>query len=184
MSRGEAEVKPHPRKSVRVGVTGHIYLTPETARRVAGMLREYLIAMIEHAGIQPNAVTGVSCLAPGADLLFADAVLALGGVLEVILPSADYREAVHGPEGLGAFDELLHRASVVSATRRPTAGPEAYAAANEAMLETIDYLFAVWDGLPCANIGGTSHVVEIACARNIPVSVIWPPGARRRAHSA
>ena len=167
---------------MRVGVTGHIHLTPETARRVARMLREDLIAMIEHAGIRPNAVTGVSCLAPGADLLFANAVLALGGILEVILPSVDYRESVHGPEGLDAFDDLLHRASVVSATQRPTAGPEAYAAAIEVMLETIDDLFAVWDGRPCSNIGGTSHVVEIACARNIPVSVIWPPGARRRAH--
>jgi len=166
---------------VRIGVTGHINLTAETAESVGTALREDLLAMADQAGVQPNAVTGVSCLAPGADLLFAHVVLALGGMLEVILPSADYRESVHGPEDLDAFDDALNRASVVSATQRPTAGPEAYAAANEAMLETIDRLVAVWDGLPCANIGGTSHVVEIASARNIPVSVVWPPGARRRA---
>lgn len=163
---------------MRIGITGHINLTPETVRKVAEKLPVQLAAVCDRVGAEPGAMVGVSCLAPGADSLFAQVLLALGGQLEVILPSRDYRESIFGPDA-HTFDELLSRATTVTSAQHPTAAPEAFAAANEAMLETIEHLIAVWDGLQCARIGGTAHTVSAARSRCIPVTVIWPEGARR-----
>jgi hypothetical protein len=60
-----------------------------------------------------------------------------------------------------------------------TGGREAYAAANEHILTSIDHLFAVWDGQVLAAKGGTADAVAQAQDRGIPVTRIWPTGSRR-----
>jgi hypothetical protein len=47
---------------------------------------------------------GVTCLACGADQLFAHAVLDVGGAVEVVLPAADYRERKVKPANTAEFD--------------------------------------------------------------------------------
>ena len=89
----------------RIGITGHSRLTDRTHELVAAALRGLL------ADVRP--LVGVTCLAQGSDQLFADVVLELGGDLEVILPSNDYREAKVDPADRSDFDRLLGRASVV-----------------------------------------------------------------------
>ena len=51
--------------------------------------------------------------------------------------------------------------------------------ASVEMLKDADLLIAVWDGLPARGLGGTADVVAYARDHGIPVSVIWPEGARR-----
>jgi hypothetical protein len=52
----------------------------------------------------------VSCIAAGADALFAEAVLGVGGRLVVVVPSRDYRQAKvkgeHGPGSIGCSPPL------------------------------------------------------------------------------
>lgn len=60
----------------RIGITGHSNLTVESVPWVAEALRAELALL---AG---DGLVGVSCLARGADQLFARAVLELGGALE------------------------------------------------------------------------------------------------------
>jgi hypothetical protein len=55
----------------------------------------------------------------------------------------------------------------------------AYAAANAAMLATVDMLIAVWDGRPGTRKGSTGDVVAAAHQRGLPLTVVWPPGAAR-----
>ena len=93
-------------------------------------------------------LVGVSCLARGADQLFAEAVLAVGGQLEVVLPSADYRETKVKPDNLEQFDRLLVRSSLVRYMSHLTAGRQAYEDANEAVIGSVDRLFAVWTASP------------------------------------
>jgi hypothetical protein len=157
----------------RLGITGHINLTPATADLVAGAIRKAL------AGYQPEALTGVSCIAGGADSIFAEAVLDAGGLLEVILPAEGYRDRALAPEDAGRFDDLLRRASVVRVMPFPAPGRDAYAAANEALLDSCDRLLAVWDGRPANGAGGTAEVVAHARMRDVPVEIIWPAGAQR-----
>lgn len=83
---------------------------------------------------------------PGADSVFAQAVLAMGGRLEVVLPSRNYREAKVKPDHAPVFDELITRAAEVRVMDFDDAGKEAYETANEALVGSADRLVAVWDG--------------------------------------
>lgn len=104
---------------MRIGITGHSNLSPNSVRAVADALRGTLVEF-------GKPLTGVSCLARGADQLFAQVVLEVGGDLH-----------------------------------------------------DIDVLLAVWDGMPPDGRGGTGDTVQLARARGVPVTVVWPPGAER-----
>lgn len=156
---------------MRVAVTGHMNITAATIPLVAAAIRD-------HLGQIPDLV-GVSCIARGADSVFAQAVLDVGGTLEVILPAADYREAKVKPDHAPLFDELLGKATIVKTMPFPTANRYAYEAANNAMLDTADELVAVWDGQPSPDRGGTAGAVTVARERGLAVTVIWPAGVER-----
>lgn len=61
----------------------------------------------DRAACRAAEVVGITGLAPGADFVFAGVLIVLGGRLEVILPSADYRRFQLRPEDRIDFDELL-----------------------------------------------------------------------------
>jgi hypothetical protein len=162
----------------RIGITGHSTLTTETARLVADALHDVLAPQADHG------LVGISCLARGADQLFAQAVLDLGGTLEVVLPSADYRRHKVKADNAATFDELLSRASAVCTLPFVTSNREAYLAANEHMLTIVDVVVAVWDGEPAERPGSTGDVVELAHSLSLPVTVVWPGGAERERQPA
>jgi hypothetical protein len=128
---------------------------------------------------QDEGITGVSCIAIGADSIFAQEVLQLGGSLEVVIPASDYRERKVGPDHIELFDELVRQASRVRVMPYSVSGRDAYEAANEGLLDKCDLLLAVWDGLAPVDKGGTAAVVASAKIRGISVEVIWPDGAQR-----
>ncbi|HYV30878.1 MAG TPA: hypothetical protein VEO53_07235, partial [Candidatus Binatia bacterium] len=99
---------------------------------------------------------GISCIARGADSIFAQAVLDLGGSLEVLLPSANYREQKVKPDHAPQFDALMQRAAKVHALPFEVANRNAYEAANELLLSSADRLFAVWDGQAGVDKGSTA----------------------------
>ncbi|MCC5697618.1 hypothetical protein LH612_31175, partial [Klebsiella pneumoniae] len=69
----------------RLAVTGHRGLPQQTTMLVEHALRSEL----EKYG---ESLIGLSCIADGADALFARAVLDQGGSLIVVVPAANYRE--------------------------------------------------------------------------------------------
>lgn len=123
-------------------------------------------------------LVGVSCLARGADSVFAQAVLEAGGRLEAVIPSRNYREKKVKPDHAELFDSLLGRAETVRVMDFEDTGPDAYEAANEVVLGSCDRLIAVWDGR-AGERSGTGSVVAAARERALPVDVIWPDGAQR-----
>jgi hypothetical protein len=155
----------------RIGITGHTNLTPASFPLVADAVRAVLSRESE--------LSGVTCLARGADQVFARVVLDLGGTVHVVLPSADYREHEVDPDNEREFDLLLDHAATVHTMPFPRSGPAAFMAASEHMLARVDSLIAVWDGEPSTGYGGTADVVDAARHRGLPVTVLWPPGAER-----
>jgi len=156
----------------RIGVTGHIKLADGTADLVYRALTDALADL-------PAPLCGVTCLADGADQLFARAVAARGGTYEVVLPAKDYRQMIVGEDRRRHFDDLLEAAERVDYMPFAESTPEAYFAASEEMLRRIDRLVAVWDGVPSPIVSSSANVVATAHARGIPVTVVWPEGARR-----
>jgi hypothetical protein len=159
---------------IRIGVTGHSDLLPASTQRVFDALRQ---ALERHAD---DGLYGITCLARGADQLFARAILSLGGRYDVILPAPDYREAVVKPGNLADFDMLIAQAGDVRFMPFETSGRQAYLAASEALVTRSDRLLAVWDGKPAGGLGGTADVVAHARDVGVPVDVIWPAGTQRR----
>lgn len=158
----------------RIGITGHSNLTEESIPLVAEEIRKTLAA---HKG--PDLV-GVTCLARGADQVFAHVVLDLAGRIEVVLPAADYRDSKVNPDNAAEFDALISNAGRVHVMPYSHSNREAYMAASEHVLSTIEAMVAVWDGGPSGGHGGTADVVAAAHERDIPVTVVWPDGAARQ----
>ncbi|MFC7732003.1 hypothetical protein [Actinomadura keratinilytica] len=156
---------------MRIAITGHRLLPPETEALVSRALHE---ALDEQLG----AVIGISCLADGADALFAQAVLDHGGALIAVVPASEYRDGLP-QEHYPVYDRLLAAADEVHRLPYVESTSEAHMAASEFMLGLADRLWAVWDGKPARGFGGTADVVQAARDRNLPVQVIWPEGASR-----
>ncbi|WP_432991323.1 hypothetical protein [Dactylosporangium sp. CA-233914] len=162
---------------MRVGITGHTNLTDGGAAVIYSALVRHLRALGEQVA-GGEQIIGVTCLADGADQLFARAVIEVGGTYEVVLPAPDYRGVVP-PERRAEFDALLAGARSVLASGEGHSGVRAYVAANRIMLDRVDRLVAVWDGHERLDPGGTSDVITLARDRALPMTVIWPAGAER-----
>lgn len=154
-----------------IGITGHRGLPPSTVDVVDQALRR---ALAEYG----HDLTGVSSLADGSDQLFARAVLDQGGLLEVIVPAARYRDGLP-IESHAEYDDLISRATRVHRLDFTESTSESHMAASELMISMINKLFAVWDQQPARGYGGTADIVAYARTRGCPVQVIWPNGATR-----
>jgi hypothetical protein len=133
---------------------------------------------VELARYRADDLVGISCLADGADQLFARAVLDAGGSLEVIVPATKYRDGLP-PESHAEYDRLIERARSVERLDHLDSTQQAHMDASRVMLERADMLLAVWDGKPARGYGGTADVVQLARDMRKPVVVVWPEGASR-----
>lgn len=124
------------------------------------------------------ALIGISCLADGADQIFARAVIAAGGGLHVIVAAEEYRDGLPA-EAYASYDELVAQAADVRRLPYVESTSDAHMAASKMMLDDADTLFAVWDGQPARGYGGTADIVSTAQDLNVPVHIIWPAGAHR-----
>lgn len=159
-----------------LAVTGHMDVTDRSVSLIRAAL-DHLLAV--HRGPE---LVGVSCLAMGADAVFAQAVLAAAGRLVAVVPSRDYRAAVVDEEHAPLFDQLVAAADEIVVLPYATADRRAYDAANAELVHRADRLVAVWDGgPPSGRGGGTADTVLEARAAGIPVDVVWPEGAERSA---
>ena len=155
----------------RIAVTGHRGLPDDTVNIVDTAIRTAVRN-------QPKPLVGITCLADGADQIFARAIIDAGGALHVIVPAQEYRDGLPA-EAHAPYDELIARAANVRRLPYVASTSEAHMAASKTMLDDVDTLFAVWDGQPARGYGGTADIVTIAHDLNIPVHIIWPAGAHR-----
>ncbi|GAB3281382.1 hypothetical protein GCM10027589_08570 [Actinocorallia lasiicapitis] len=156
---------------MRIAITGHRLLPPATETLITEALNTELAAL-------PTPPTGISCLADGADALFARAILTHGGTLEAVIPATHYQASLpteHHPE----YDRLLAAATKIHQLPYTESTSEAHLAAGLHMLTLADHLWAVWDGLPAKGPGGTADIVQAAQNLNLPIHIIWPPTASR-----
>lgn len=155
---------------MRIGISGHQSAPDSVWRHVAAHLRQSLAS-------QESPIVGVTALAAGADQLFATLVLAAGHDLEVVVPCEEYASTFE--DGGESFRALLAQAALVKHLPFSQPSEEAFFAAGRAVVDASDLLLAVWDGEEANGLGGTADVVRYAKEQEVPVDVIWPPGARR-----
>lgn len=156
---------------MRFGVSGHQHLPDEATEFIE---RRLLAILSDQADL-----TGISSLAGGADQVFARNVVALGGHLEVVIPSAGYEDCFTAEPERAGFEELRHKAADVTVLPYPKPGVEAFLAAGLVVVERCQHLIAIWDGEPSRGLGGTADVINYARRRQRPVTVLWPDGVVR-----
>lgn len=105
---------------------------------------------------------GITCLAAGADQLFARALADAGLPFTVIVPSQRYSSAFKSTQAVLEYRRLRKLATVVMELpfKRPT--PAAFLAAGRAAIDRGEVVVAVWDGEPAHGMGGTAEVVQYA----------------------
>jgi hypothetical protein len=157
----------------RIGITGHSSIARATTILIRSEMREILLSYVKD-----RTPTGITCLARGADQIFAQLVLDLGGRIEVIVPAADYGE-ISDPVSRDRFQELLSQATLVHEMPFQKSGSESYLAASMEMIRRSDVLIAAWDGGSPDGRGGTADAVGFAHRCGSEVVVVWPAGAVR-----
>lgn len=148
---------------MRVGITGHQRLSkPANWTWVRDAMDQFLEE-------QSQPLIGFSCLAVGADSLFAERILNFGGELRAVIPFNDYESRLD-PQDRSRYSSLLASAAhTMVSDASGESDEEAYFAAGKKVVELAEVLIAVWDGRPAKGLGGTADIVEYA--RNLGKSI-------------
>ncbi|WP_300074218.1 hypothetical protein [uncultured Ruegeria sp.] len=149
----------------RIGIVGHQNREGADWSWVKQKLSEYLEAQRQYT-------VGISCLAIGADQIFAEAVLENGGELLFVQPISNY-ETSFDPAHIKRFRHLRRLSNVL---KMPSINDseQAYLEAGKKVVDISDCLIAVWDGLPAEGKGGTADIVKHAIQSRKPILVLDP----------
>lgn len=137
---------------MKAGITGHQDLGDLVA---IAWVRGELVRALELQGV----THGFTCLAAGADQLFAQALLDRRIPYTVVVPSTGYELAFQDVAARHEYVRLLGRAERCIDLGFEQPGEEAYWAAGQEIVRLADLLIAVWNGAPAAGLGGTGDVV-------------------------
>jgi hypothetical protein len=166
---------------VGVGVTGHRRLgdDPRTPCVVGAQCVEILRHLQELARYRGATLLAYSALAVGADQLFAEAALGLGIPLVGVIPFEEYPADFEGDERR-RFETLLGLCRDVHRLKGKQRSDRAYLKAGLWVVSQVEYLVAVWNGLPAAGLGGTGDIVTYAEKKNRTILRIDPTANERR----
>jgi hypothetical protein len=141
---------------MRIGITGHQKLRHSSDWDWVSQEVGRILESVDHPLI------GISSLAAGADQLFANVILQKGGVLEAVIPFAEYENMFEETEARDLFRALLSAASRVEVLVKTGSAEEAYLRAGKRVVDLAEVVLAIWDGKPAAGLGGTADVVRYA----------------------
>lgn len=147
---------------MKAGITGHRDLGPS---RTVSWVRGALGAAIDHFFV----TQGVSCLAAGADQLFAELLIERGIPFTAIIPCCGYAKTLRHGHARRHYSSLVRQAAGTVQLAFPLASEQAFYAGGQEVVRSSDLLVAVWNGRPAKGLGGTADVVAFArlCDRRV-----------------
>jgi hypothetical protein len=150
-----------------IGFSGHRHLADEAKSRA-----QILQVLKEKKENTPGIVYGVSSVAAGGDLLFAETCMQLGLPLRILLPmpKEQFREDFDEPTW-ERVENVLRKAISVEVTGGDQSRDAQY---YECGIETVQQsrlLLALWDGESSQGLGGTEQIVSFAKLEGRPV--VW-----------
>ncbi len=157
---------------ILVGVTGHQAIPHDAL----AFVKTGISRVLRDFG---DEFTGVSSLAIGADQVFAEAVLRIGGQLHAIIPCERYEMTFDDEQTIERFRQFLDHSTKVEVLKHDRPSEEAFLDAGRRVVELSQLIVAVWDGRESRGRGGTADIVHYARERGLEVVVIWPSGVVR-----
>lgn len=148
---------------MKIGISGHQRF--ENLEWVKETLEKELVKLKNECDETGEKLIGISSLAIGADQLFADFVLKLGGELIAVLPFEDY-ERTH-EEGIDRdrYFSLLEKATSIKTLPAQNTDQESFMEAGKYVVKNSDILMTVWNGKKAAGLGGTGDAIKYARKR-------------------
>ena len=138
---------------MKVGITGHQNLTAAES----DWLKEELEIEIKRMKIEE----AYSCLAIGADQIFARVILANNIPLVAITPCKKYEQTFDGNH-TELYKSLVKQATNEIKLDFESPSEEAYFEAGKTVVNKSDVLFAFWNNFPAKGLGGTADIVSFA----------------------
>ena len=139
---------------MRIGITGHQRLAQASEWDWARVETRRIVDRYDRPLI------GISCLAAGADQLFAEIVLEKEGMLEAVIPFPEYEHSFSNPQDREKYRALLSSASSVEVLEKTRSTEEAYLAAGKRVVDLAEVMLAIWNGEPAGGVGGTADIVQ------------------------
>ena len=155
---------------MKVAISGHMNLPADAI----GTLRDRLHDYLSEAQKKYRNIRGITCLAPGADQLFAEVCFELNIPYKVILPCADYSTIISDDDQRKAYFSALERASYMQRQNYQEGSGMAYWDASQKMIIEADLLIAIWNEEAAKGHGGTADVVKLAQDADKPVIILNP----------
>jgi hypothetical protein len=144
---------------MKVGFTGHQEIGPPLT---VNWLSSVMLDAVRDYGV----TLGVTCLAAGADQLYAGLLCKQDIPYIAVVPSKDYEDTFSNKEHLENYKELLSHAQEVIKLRFPKPSELAFFEAGKEVVNCSEMIFAVWNGKPARGLGGTGDIVEYALSNN------------------
>jgi len=144
-------------------VTGHRALGDKAS---SDWVKRMLMSVVKEKRVS----RGITCLAEGADQIYASVLGSLGIPYDAIIPCDHYDAVFADPISRSTYEKLLQHAFKVELLDFPNPSPEAFYAAGARAVDEADFLIAVWDGKMSRQKGGTADIV--AYARMIKKSIV------------
>src|SRR5690606_36272276 len=131
---------------MKVGITGHQeFESKDVQRWVEAQIRLFVLTnQIE---------VGFTCLARGADQIFARVLLDHNIPYIAIIPSADYEDTFPDETTLTQFEYLRTFAAEVKNIGYAQATEEAFFEASKELVNSSDHIVAIWNGNPAKSLG-------------------------------
>ena len=144
-----------PGKNMIAGITGHQNLGDQEA---ISWVKENLAQEIQKQKI----TTGLTCLAIGADQLFAQILDGFQIPYIAVVPCEKYDETFVKEPDRENYHQYLANAKESIKLDFPFPSEQAFYEAGKYVVDHSDVLFAVWNGKAAKGLGGTGDVVEYA----------------------
>jgi hypothetical protein len=151
-----------------IGFTGDVHLGDEGICR--GAIDQFLRDKQAVAG---RTAYGVSSIAPGASMVFAESCVALGVPLRVLLPAPrDLLLRGYSSRERERFEHLIESALSVEIIAGEDSADEQHYECGLQIVQQCQELLAVWDGQRPQDMSGPGDIVEFAKQIGRPVSWI------------
>ena len=149
-----------------VGITGHQdFRDAETTSWLEQQLEDTISSL--------KITFGYSCLALGADQLFARVLLKGNVPLIAVIPSKNY-EQTFDEKFRNQYKSFLDRAFEVIQLSYDQPSEIAFFEASKLMVNHCDVMIAIWNGSPSKGLGGTADVVRYSTETHKKVIHINP----------
>ena len=145
---------------MKVGITGH-----QTLGDAEAWCRTVMQDLVRSLPV----THGYTCLAAGADQLFADILCSRGVSFTAVIPSENYARAFASDAARRHYLELVQKASDRISLPFTQPGDAAYLAASHRVVASAETLIAIWDGQAAKGLGGTADVVAYAREQGVTV---------------